>query len=83
MKELELAIAQHITTHVVPGAVEDNVLRSSSLFDDGIVDSLGLQQMLLHLETEYAIEVDEDDLVPENFETVSGMALLVKKLQAN
>ena len=80
---LESAIVKHITTHILPGTAEDKVLESASLFDDGIVDSLGLQQMLVHLETEYAIEVDEDDLIPENFETVAGIVSLVEKLQAN
>lgn len=83
MNGLESAIVKHITTHILPGTAEDKVLESASLFDDGIVDSLGLQQMLVHLETEYAIEVDEDDLIPENFETVAGIVSLVEKLQAN
>ena len=81
--DLENSIAQHIAMTILPGSDIDVVLKSASLFDDGFVDSLGLQQMLEFVEIEYSISVDEDDLIPENFETVSGIATLVRRLQAN
>ena len=67
----------------MPGVHVDDILRSPSLFDDGVVDSLGLQQLLVHIETAYSIEVGEEELVPDNFETIRGVAMLVDKLLAN
>ena len=82
MKGLENEIAGFIATHILPGSSTDHILASTSLFEDGFVDSLGLQQILIHVEDEYDIEVDEDDLIPENFATVGGIAGLVMKRKA-
>ena len=82
MSEVKDSIAQYIAESVMPGTPVDKILNSQSLFEDGVVDSLGLQQILVFIEDEYDIEVDEDDLVPENFENLEGMARLVSRLQA-
>ncbi len=78
--DLENKIASHIGTEVLPGTPVDKIMSSSSLFDDGIVDSLGLQQLIVYLENEHDVFVEEEHLVPENFETVSGIARLVSQL---
>ncbi len=80
MSELENNIAAHIGNEVLPGTAVDKILGSSSLFDDGIVDSLGLQQLIIYLEGEHDVIVEEEHLLPENFETVAGIAQLVTKL---
>lgn len=80
--DLANEIATHIGTEVLPGTPTDKILGSSSLFDDGIVDSLGLQQLIIYLENEHDVMVEEEHLVPENFETVSGIAALVQQLSA-
>ena len=82
MSELKDSIAQYIGDNIMPGTPTQAILDSSSLFEDGLVDSLGLQQILVFIESEYDVEVDEDDLVPENFENVEGIVRLVSKLQA-
>lgn len=82
MKTIQAAIAEHIASEILPGSASGDVLQSSSLFEDGFVDSLGLQQILVHIEDEYSVEVEEDDLIPENFETVEGIAALVDRLLA-
>ena len=57
-----------------------NVLTDDyALIDNGVIDSLGIFQLLLLLEERYGIEVDDEDLVPENFETVGAIAQLVGK----
>jgi acyl carrier protein len=82
MEGVPNAVAEYIATHILPGSIAAQILQSTSLFEDGFVDSLGLQQILTHIEDQYSIEVDDDDLVPENFETVAGIAALVDRLRA-
>jgi acyl carrier protein len=45
-----------------------------SLFDAGVLDSLRLMELVARLESRYGIKVEADDLVPDNFETIVGMA---------
>lgn len=81
--ELERSIVDFIGNELLPGTPADKIQTSGSLFDDGIIDSLGLQQLIVYLETEFDIIVEEDHLVPENFETVSGMSSLVQTLSSS
>ena len=42
-----------------------------NLLSQGIIDSLGILKLVTHLEERYGFETGDDDLVPENFATLS------------
>ena len=45
----------------------------TSLINGGWVDSTGMLEMVAFLEVEFGIQVSEEELVPENFETIARM----------
>ncbi|MGH9244215.1 MAG: acyl carrier protein [Acidimicrobiales bacterium] len=49
------------------------------LIDNEVIDSLGVFQIVTFLEAQYGIEVDDDELVPENFESLGAIAGLVHR----
>lgn len=50
---------------------------------EGLVDSLGLQQVVYFIEEEYEITLDHEDMVVENFVTVGAIGdLVARKLRA-
>jgi acyl carrier protein len=49
------------------------------LLDAGVVDSLGLFEIVQFLEAECSVEIADDELVPENFATLSAIAKLVER----
>jgi acyl carrier protein len=49
----------------------------SPLLEKEILDSMGIFQVVSFLESEYGIEIDDEDLVPDNFGTIARIALLV------
>lgn len=49
-----------------------------SLLERGIVDSLGLLQILAFLEQEYHLTVQDGDIIPENFESVNAITGFVE-----
>lgn len=53
----------------------------SALIDDKVIDSLTLTALISELESEFDIEIDMDDIVPENFNSIDAMAALVTRLQ--
>ncbi len=53
----------------------------TSLLQSGLVDSLGMVELILFLEATFGIAVGDEDLVPENFETISAMARFVEAKQ--
>ena len=62
-----------------PVAKKNAVKIDDSLLETGVIDSLGVMEIVNFLVEEKGIEIDEDDLVPENFDTVTAIAELVKK----
>ena len=54
---------------------------SSSLMDAGIVDSVGVMEITAFLEKELNVTVEDDDLTPENFDSIDGLHAFVRKKQ--
>ena len=55
-------------------------VESSSLIDDEIIDSIELMEIISELEDEFEIEIDMENIVAENFNSVEAMVNLVTKL---
>ena len=55
----------------------------TSFLEEGIVDSTGILELVSHLEERYEIEITEDELIPENLDSVERIAqYLSRKLPA-
>lgn len=48
----------------------------------GVVDSVGLHQLITFIETSFGIEVGDLDILPENFETLSALGSYVDRKRA-
>ncbi|MEZ5659165.1 MAG: acyl carrier protein [Burkholderiaceae bacterium] len=52
-----------------------------SLLDGGLIDSLGLLEIVTFISERFGTEISDDDFLPEHFETTSSIAaLVVRKL---
>lgn len=49
-----------------------------SLLENGIVDSLGVMELVMFVQTEFAVKVDPLDVTPENFDSVERLARYVR-----
>ena len=52
------------------------------LIENDVLDSMAIFETIAFLEDHYGIEVSDDDLIPENFETIAAIARLVTNNQA-
>jgi len=52
---------------------------SDNLLMKGVIDSLRMLDMINFLESQYRLKVDEDELMPENFESVSAITRFVEE----
>ena len=50
-----------------------------SLLEKGIVDSMGMAQLVAYLEDEFGIVLDDAELVPENLDSVERAASFVER----
>ena len=52
----------------------------TALIDDGILDSLDVVSLVSELNDAYDIEIDMDELVPENFNSVQAILDMIERL---
>ena len=55
--------------------------KDKKLIDDGILDSFDIIEIVSTFNDEFDIEIDVDELMPENFNTIEAMKQLIEKLQ--
>lgn len=49
-----------------------------SLLDSGLVDSAGIFELVGFIERTFDVEIDDTDIIPENFETVNSLAAFIR-----
>jgi acyl carrier protein len=50
-----------------------------SFLDEGVVDSIGVMELVTFVEEKYHVKVDDLDVTPENFDSVSRMAAYIRR----
>lgn len=78
-------IANQITEFVRSNFVFDDseVAIDASFMESGLIDSTGILEVILFLEETFDIAVDDEDVLPEHFDSVARLAAYVdRKLAA-
>jgi acyl carrier protein len=70
-------LQDYISSHFM-GSRRRRVLEDEPLLESGILDSIGVLDLLGYLENEFGIVVQDDDLVPENLQSVNRIAEFVQ-----
>lgn len=52
------------------------------LIDDDLLDSYDIDAIVSEFNDAFDVEINEDDLVPEDFNSVEAMAAFIRRLQA-
>jgi acyl carrier protein len=74
------SIEQRIQAFVLekfPLARKAGIGKDTPLLEKGILDSLGILDVVGFLETEFSIVVNDEELVPENFQSLGTLSAFV------
>ena len=61
-----------------PLARKKNMNDTSPLLQSGIVDSLGILELVAFIEQEFGVTISDDELLPENFQTLEALTTFVQ-----
>jgi acyl carrier protein len=50
-----------------------------SLLDMGVIDSTGVLELVAYLEEHFGIKVEDEEMIPDNLESINNIALYVEK----
>ena len=56
---------------------------TAELLNGGYIDSFAIVNIVAALEEEFEVELEAEDIIPENFNTISAIANVVRLRQGN
>lgn len=65
-----------------PAAKNLDLDKPVSLLDSGVIDSLGILDIVAFLEESFGVQVRDEDLAPENFDTLAALERFVEARRA-
>jgi acyl carrier protein len=75
--DLATSIREFILKHF-PLARKHQIKNSDHLLESGMLDSMGVLEVVTFIEQEYGFGVSDDDLVPEHFQTIDHIVLFIQ-----
>jgi len=75
--DVEMIVKDFIEKHFLYRKDEKNISSDESLLNSGLIDSTGIFELISFLEKEFNIEVRDEEVVPDNFETINNIVQLV------
>jgi acyl carrier protein len=76
--ELSKQVRDFVTTNFYvaePKSLEDR----TSLLDHGIIDSTGVLEVIMFIETTFGVTVEDSEMLPENLDSIERIAAFVAR----
>ena len=54
----------------------------ASFLEEGIVDSQGVMELVLFVEETFKVNVDDSEIIPDNFDSVSQLSAYIQRKQS-
>jgi acyl carrier protein len=71
--DIEQDLQRFIQDELAAGNHEGTIEPDEDLFERGILDSAGIAQLISFIEERYSIAISDEELVPENFQSIAAI----------
>jgi len=82
LNRIKEELRQYVLTKFLPGEKASNLHDDTPLRTSGIVDSMGMLQMVSHVEERFGVEVEAHEASVENFDRVEDIAAFIESKRA-
>lgn len=82
MESFEEVVRGFIVSNFLFGDAQRLPPDGDSLLEHGIIDSTGVLELVFFLESRYGIEIDTDELIPANLDSISKSAAFLQRKTA-
>ena len=79
MADLERDIHHFIVENFLFGREDEPLTSGESLLDRSVIDSTGVLELVGHLEKTYGITVQDEELIPENLDSIDRLVSYVER----
>jgi acyl carrier protein len=80
MGAIEAELRQFVIDNFMYG--KDGLSNDTSFLASGLIDSSGVLELIIHLEQTYGLEIEDEDLIPENLDSINRLVAFVGRKQA-
>jgi acyl carrier protein len=77
--EIGTAVRRFIAENFLFREDVDSLPEDASFLEAGIIDSTGVLELVCFLETTYGIQVDDDEMLPENLDSIRAVSAYVRR----
>ena len=81
--EVERRVRQFIEGNFLRSSERESLARDESLIEAGLIDSIGVLELVSFIETKFAVPVADAEMVPENLDSIATIAAYVSWKQAD
>ncbi len=78
MDPVETKIASYIAENILFNKNGYPFPKDASFLENGIVDSMNVLELVMFVEENFSIQVSDNDIVPDNFDSVEKLASFVR-----
>lgn len=79
IEQLEPPIREFIAKNLLYSTDGFTYADDASLLREGIIDSLGVVELVEFVQSRFGVRVDQQEVVPDNFDSVSRLAAYVRR----
>ncbi len=70
-------VRQYVVESLLVGDEEEEFSDDQSFLEAGMIDSTGILEVIMFLETEFDLDIDDEEMVPENLDSVANIGRFV------
>jgi acyl carrier protein len=82
LESIEKELREYIVETFLFGQGGEDLKNDDSLLEMGIVDSTGVLEIVAFLDEKWQLAVEDEELVPENFDSIGRLVAFVEKKMA-
>ncbi|HHS84028.1 MAG TPA: acyl carrier protein [Gammaproteobacteria bacterium] len=82
MAEAKAAVKEYISENFLMGQNDINLGDETSFLELGLLDSTGVIELVSFLEEEFGIQVEDDEITPENLDTLNRISSYIERKSA-
>jgi acyl carrier protein len=76
--QLKTEIRDFIVENFLFGEGGDALTDGQSLVEAGLIDSLGVAELVAFIESRYGVMAEDEELVPDNFDSIERVAAFIE-----
>jgi len=76
---VEKQVREYVATNFLFSDNGYSLSDDASFLEEGIVDSTGVLELVMFVEETFGVSVEDQEIVPENFDSVSQLAAYIRQ----